>query len=148
MKKTLLILAAMVFAVTACEKNTYVDGNYSATYDNPDANGWKAFVEFTLTDDQISDVDYDEINTDDDLKSTDTEYHALMASMRDTDPSIFIPQIEAAIANTSILPNYDLIDAITGATGSSNNANELMEAALDAAIDGEPTVVIPQPDQK
>ncbi len=149
MKKSLLILAAIVFAVTACDKNTYVDGNYTATFDEPDSHDWTAFVEFTLISDEISNVDYDEINSEGSLKSTDTAYHAYMASIKDTDPSIFIPQIEAAIANTAIAPEYDPIDAVSGATGSSENANLLMEAALDAAKDGEPTEVsIPQPEEE
>lgn len=148
MKKTLLILVAIVFVVTACDKNTYVDGNYAATFDGPDSHGWTPFVSFTLTDDQISNVDYDEIHDDGNLKSTDTEYHAYMASLRDTDPSIFIPQIEAAIANTTIAPEYEPIDAISGATSSSSKANLLMEASLDAAVEGEPVeVVIAYPEE-
>jgi major membrane immunogen (membrane-anchored lipoprotein) len=141
MKKTLLILAAIVFAVTACEKQTYVDGSYKATFDSA-SHGWTDYVSFTLTGDEISDVDYDAVDAAGNLKSTDTAYNNNMGSLRDTKPEIFMPQIEAAVANTTIVPEYEPIDAITGATGSSGNVNLLMEAALNAAIDGEPTEVV------
>lgn len=147
MKKTLLILVAIVFAVTACEKNTYVDGTYSATYEELDSHGWNAFVEFKLTDDVISDVDFDYLDADGNRKSLDTAYNANMLRIRGiTNPETYCPQIEAAIAATTIVPEYEAIDAVTGATGSTENANMLMEAALNAAIEGEPTdVTIPQP---
>ncbi len=140
MKKTFLILVAIVFVVTACNKNTYVDGDYRATFDSP-SNGWTDYVSFTLIDDQISNVDYDAVNAEGDLKSTDSAYNANMGSQRDTKPEIFMPQIEAAIANTTIVPEYEPIDAISGATGSSADANLLMEAALNLAVDGEPTEI-------
>ena len=147
MKKTLLILVAIVFAVTACEKNTYVDGSYSATYNEADSRGWNTVVEFTLTDDVISNVDFDDFDSDNNRKSQDSAYNASMLDITGvTNPETYAPQIEAAIANATIVPSYEPIDAITGATGSSNSANMLMEAALNAAVDGESTdVVITRP---
>jgi major membrane immunogen (membrane-anchored lipoprotein) len=150
MKKTLLILVAAVFAVTACDKQTYVDGTYTATFNEPHY-GWTDYVSFTLTEDVISDVDFDAVNDADDLKSLDSAYNANMLATADvaTNPETFMPQIEAAIANTAIVPEYVPIDAISGATGASDNANALMEAALNAAIDGElKDVVISYPEEK
>jgi major membrane immunogen (membrane-anchored lipoprotein) len=150
MKKTLLILAAIVFAVTACDKQTYVDGTYKATYNEADSRGWNSVVEFTLTDDMISNVDFDDFDSNGNRKSEDTAYNARMLDIGGvTNPEAYIPQIEAAIANATIVPSYEPIDAVTGATGSSNSANELMEAALNAAVDGEPTnVVVTRPTDK
>lgn len=150
MKKTLLVLIAIVFTVTACEKQTYVDGTYTATFDEPHY-GWTDYVSFTLTEDVISDVDFDAVNDAGDLKSTDSAYNANMLANTTgtpTNPETYMPQIEAAISNTAIVPEYEPIDAISGATGSSENANLLMEAALNAAVDGEPTdVVISYPEE-
>ena len=143
MKKTLLILAAIVFAVTACEKQTYVDGNYSATFDEPHF-GWTDYVSFTLTGDEISNIDFDALNAAGDLKSTDTAYNANMWANSDPQnkPELFMPAIEAALANTAIAPEYEPIDAVTGATGSSENVNLLMEAALEIAAEGDVTEVV------
>ena len=150
MKKTLLILVAIVFAVTACDKQTYVDGTYKATYNEPDSRGWNTVVEFTLTEDMISNVDFDDFNADNMRKSEDSAYNARMLEIGGvTNPKTYAPQIEAAIANATITPSYEPIDAITGATSSSNSANMLMEAALNAAVDGEPTdVVVTRPTDK
>ncbi|MDA3823118.1 MAG: FMN-binding protein [Bacteroidales bacterium] len=148
MKKTLLILVAIVFAVTACEKATYMDGEYSATYSEIDSHGWNAFVNFTLTEDVISGVDFDYLDADGIRKSEDADYNERMLSiMGITNPETYVPQIEAALADATINPQFDSIDAITGATSSSHNATILFKAALDAAIDGEPMdVVLTQPD--
>lgn len=150
MKKTLLVLIAIVFTVTACEKQTYVDGTYTATFDEPHF-GWTDYVSFTLTEDVISDVDFDAVNDAGDLKSTDSAYNANMlenTTGTPTNPETYMPQIEAAISNTAIVPEYEPIDAISGATSASENANALMEAALNAAVDGEPTdVVISYPEE-
>jgi major membrane immunogen (membrane-anchored lipoprotein) len=156
MKKTLLILVAIVFAVTACDKNTYVDGNYSATFDEPHY-GWTSVLEFTLTDDVISDLDFDDFDEDGNRKSEDEAYQDRMyndgfvlvdGDTVRTNPETFTPIIVSALSNATIVPEYEPIDAVTGATSSSNNANALMEAALNAAVDGEPVeVVISYPEE-
>ncbi|MCF8225951.1 MAG: FMN-binding protein [Bacteroidales bacterium] len=147
MKKTLLLLVAIVFAVTACDKGTYVDGTYAAEYDELDSHGWQAFVEFTLTEDVISEVDFDYLNADGLRKSEDTAYQSRMFSIVGVGPVQFIPGIESQIANATIVPQFDSIDGFSGATSSSHNATELVKAALDAAKDGEPTsIVVPQPE--
>jgi major membrane immunogen (membrane-anchored lipoprotein) len=155
MKKSLLILAALVFAVTACDKNTYVDGNYSATFDEADSRGWNTVVEFTLTDDVVSNVDFDDFDQDGNRKSEDEAYQDRMyngafvlvdGDTVRTNPETFTPVIESALSNATIVPEFEPIDAVAGATSSSGNANALMEAALNAAVDGDPTdVAIPRP---
>ncbi len=146
MKKTLLILVAIVFAVTACDKQTYVDGTYYATYSELDSHGWNAFVEFTLTEDVVSDVDFDYLDSAGNRKSEDSAYNANMLAIRGiTNPAMYVPQIEASLANATIVPDFDSIDVVTGATSSTLNANVLFGAALEAAVDGEPaSVTVPQ----
>jgi major membrane immunogen (membrane-anchored lipoprotein) len=142
MKKTLLILVAIVFAVTACDKQTYVDGTYTATFDAADDRGWNSVVVFTLTEDVISNVDFDDFDAEDNRKSEDEAYNDRMQELTGvTNPGVFTPQIEAAIENAEIVPTYVAFDAITGATGSSGNANALVEAALEAAVTGEETEI-------
>jgi major membrane immunogen (membrane-anchored lipoprotein) len=148
MKKTLLILVAIVFAVTACDKSTYVDGTYSAEFDAVDSNGWQAFVSFTLTEDVISDVDFDYYDLDMNRKTEDADYNERMLSITGiTNPEMYAPMIEANIAAATITPEFESIDVVTGATHSSHDADLLVEAALDAARDGTTTdVTLVQPD--
>ncbi len=148
MKKTLLILVAIVFAVSACNKSTYVDGTYKAQYDEIDSHGWQAWVEFTLTEDVISDVDFDYYDANMNRKSEDSAYNARMLSITGvTNPELYSPQIEALIANATIVPQFDSIDVVTGATHSCHDASALVKAALEAAVEGTPTMIeLVQPD--
>ena len=147
MKKILLILVSIVFMVSACEKNQYVDGTYGATYDAIDSHDWRAFVEITVSDDIITDADFDYWDaTDDTLKSEHPGYNATMLAIKGINPEIFCPLIEQAILDAEIVPQFDSINAVTGATHSSHNASELVEAALESAMDGGGDVILTQPD--
>ncbi len=147
MKNLLTVLFAVVLLITGCNKSTYVDGTYHATFDTLDSHGWNAFVQFTLTEDVISAVDFDYYNVDDLRKSEDTAYQTRMSGIVGIGPVEYIPQIEAAITSATIVPQFDSIDAITGATHSSHNATELVKAALEAALEGTPTeIILPQVD--
>ena len=139
MKKTLLILAALVFVVTACEKNTYVDGTYKVTYDAPHY-GYTAFVEFTITGDVVSDADFDYWNDAGDLrKSEDTAYASNMFPVAGTSPDIYCPILEGQLEEAVIVPEFEEINGVTGATGSTAAANHLFGVGLEAALAGEPS---------
>ncbi len=142
MKKTLLFLVAVVFAVTACEKQTYVDGTYEAKFNEP-SHSYTGFLEVTLVNDEITALEFDYMNdTVDLLKSEDEPYAQRMINAgRETTPDVFIPQIESALRNTTIVPEFEEIDAVSGATGSSGEANYLMQQVLDLAVDGEPNSI-------
>jgi major membrane immunogen (membrane-anchored lipoprotein) len=147
MKKTLLILVAIVFVATACENNTYTDGTYAATYDAIDSHDWRAFVEITISDDMITVADFDYWDaTADTLKSEHPGYNATMLAIKGTNPETFCPLIEAAIKDAVIVPAFDSINSVAGATHSSHNASELVAAALESALDAGGDVVIAQPD--
>ncbi len=139
MKKTLLIFVAILFAVTACEKSTYIDGTYKVSYDAPHY-GYTAFIEFTLSGDEVSGVDFDYWNDAGDLrKSEDTEYAGNMFPVAGTSPDIYIPVLESQLEATVIVPELVDIDGVTGATGSTASANHLFGVALEAALSGEPS---------
>jgi len=144
MKKTFLFLLAVVF-ISAC--NTYVDGTYKAEYDALDSHGWKAFVTITLSGDQITDADYDYLNADGERKSEDSAYNASMLAITGvTNPEMYCPEINANIKSAVIVPEFDTIDVVTGATHSCESAIELVKAALESAKDGAGDVVLAQPD--
>jgi len=149
MIRTRFILAAVViFTLTACDKNTNVEGTYTASFDEP-KDGWNTILEFTLNDDNISELDYDDFDNDENRKSLDSTYNAEMKNAGNPMPEFVFPLIESAIMYTSIVPDYEPIDvnALQGATEYFENANILMEFALNAAVEGEHTVVIvPRPE--
>lgn len=157
---TLLFAAALEAAKTGDPLNSvvsqsfnqaYKDGAYVASYDAFDSHGWKAFLEFTLLGDQISNVDFDEVNESGVRKSEDADYNEIMWTIRGiTKPEIFMPQLEANIEAADITsdPPNAVIDAVTGATASSSFAQTLLDAALEAAVSGSPTeILVPQENQ-
>lgn len=146
MKKLLFVFAALLIGLTACEKNQYTDGTYMATFDAVDGHGWRAFVEITIADDMITVADFDYYNaTNDTLKSEDAGYNARMLAIKGiTNPETYCPQIEAALVDAVIVPEFVEIDNVTGATHSVENANELAAAALESALEGGGDVTLPQ----
>ena len=146
MKKLLLILVVVLFAVTACEKAMYVDGTYKATFAEFDDHGWNTFLELTITEDMVSDVDFDYLDSTGNRKSTDAGYQTSMTSYSyaivDGDtvrvgPADYTPAINASIAGAVINPDFSGLDAFAGATHSVENADVLFEAILDAALTGD-----------
>lgn len=145
MKKTLLFVLAVVL-MAACGKTTYVDGTYTAEYDALDSHGWKAFVTIVLSDDVITSADYDYFNADGERKSEDSAYNASMLAIKGINPAMYCPMINTNIMDAVIVPQFDSIDVVAGATHSCENANELVMEALASAKDGAGDVVVPQPD--
>jgi major membrane immunogen (membrane-anchored lipoprotein) len=141
MKKTLLILVAIVFSLTACDKQTYVDGTYKVTFDAP-SHHYTAFMQVTVSADELSAVVFDYINdTVDLLKSEDAAYTSRMLNAGyDAGPDTFLPAIEGYVMDATILPEVDTstVDTYTGATGSSIDAKILLIEAMENALSGEP----------
>lgn len=138
MKKAISILLISIFLATALIAcggggGGYKDGTYKATYDDFDEHGWKAYVEIVISDGEISDVDFDYVNEDGDIKSEDEEYNALMKEKSGSSPEEFSPALEQQLIEKQ---NVKEIDNITGATHSVENFKKLAEAALKNAKSG------------
>lgn len=143
MKKTLSIFIISLMLATilvGCgDSSGYKDGTYKATYDNFDEHGWKAYVEITIKDGKIADVDFDYVNEEGNLKSEDEEYNATMKEASGTSPEEFSPALEQQLIEKQ---NVKEIDNITGATHSVENFKELANAALKNAKSGNTEEVI------
>jgi major membrane immunogen (membrane-anchored lipoprotein) len=130
----LILVAIFALAITACEKEdeyVYEDGTYYAEMAEY-SHGWKAFLEVTIQDDNITSADFDNMDADGNLKSETTVESYPM----DPHPTIWIPDYEARIVAAD-LSDFDEIDVYTGATGAYNQVNALMDAILSAAKDGD-----------
>ena len=142
MKKiAILISAAMMIALVACEKeeeSTYEDGTYRAETAEF-SHGWKNFLEVTIADDEQTSVNFDAVNEEDDtfFKSEATAEQYPM----DPHPSVWIPQIEAQLMAVDIT-SYEGIDGISGATSASNDAEALFDLILEAAKTGDTSTQI------
>lgn len=128
MKKTLLfcltLLAAAVF--TGCGSPKYQDGSYRVEASDYDQQGWKEFVDITVQDGKITEVDFDALNQEDSrLKSEDMEYQkAYREAALGTDPADYSLRLEDSLKERQ---KASEVDAVAGATTSSEHFRTMVE---------------------
>lgn len=129
---TVLVPAALEKAVagdTAKAKvPLYKDGTYKVSADAFDDKGWKAFVEVTIKGDQITAVNFDYTDESGNLKTADAEYKAKQQAFNGTYPEKYTNELEQQLISKQVISK---VDAVSGATTSSSNFNELVQYALD-----------------
>jgi len=106
---------------------SYEDGVYFAQKPDFDERGWKAMATVIVKDGKIAEVFFDEINKEDSLKSFDTEYAANMKEKTGTMPLDAYSKLEQALVSKQ---DPEQVDAVTGATHSSDTFKELVKEAL------------------
>lgn len=109
------------------EQVSYEDGVYFAQKEDFDDHGWKAMATIIVKDGKITHVFFDEINEEDVLKSFDPEYAANMKDKSGTTPLEAYNNLEQALITKQ---NPEQVDAVTGATHSSDTFKELAKEAL------------------
>jgi len=148
MKKSLTVILAVLLIVTlvaGCgqrkpqeqappdqsnsgnENVSYEDGVYYAEKADFDDHGWKAMATVIVNGGKITNVFFDEINEDGILKSFDTEYSTNMKDKSGTTPLDAYNNLEQSLVSKQ---NPDNVDAVTGATHSSDTFKELVKQAL------------------
>ncbi len=129
MKKIMSIsLAAILIAVlfVGCASSKAMkDGSYKAEFAEPDDHGWTEFVEVTVTNAKITDVNFDARNEKGDLKSKDPDYKTAMEGAGfKTWPSDFYPKLSAQLIEKQ---DINQVDSIAGATNSSDSFKKLVK---------------------
>lgn len=135
MKKlfTIALAAVLALSLVACgDSGKIKDGTYTAQLKEP-SHGWTDYLSVTYKDGAITDVDYDSKDEEGNLKSTYAEYGMDFA------PSEWIPQLEA---NVKAAGTADKVEAVAGATSSSNNVKALMKAVEEKAKAGDTTTAL------
>lgn len=114
------------------------DGEYTAevsdAYAQSSGQGWKEYLKITVTDHQISNVEFDALK-DGKKKSEATAEEYPMTPP----PSEWIPKINEAL-RAAEMP--EAMDTVTGATMSSQTARKLYAAVLEAARAGDTQTVV------
>ena len=123
-----LIIAMLMAVVIGCsnDKSKFADGVHTAEGEL-DENGWKPSITITVKDGKIEDVDYDEVNDQGMLKSEDEDYAATMESVSGITPEDAYEQLEKALKSSQ---DVDKVDAVSGATGSSEQFKKVAKEAL------------------
>lgn len=122
----LIIVLVLSFTVGCTNTATLTDGEYTAESE-PDDHGYKGVINITVTGGKIETVDYDEYNAEGKRKSEDTEYAESMKGVSGVTPAGAYEQLEQALITKQ---NPDQIDAVTGATSSSELFVRLAKEAL------------------
>lgn len=130
MKKilALALTAVLALALVACSSGPK-DGEYTAEYKNA-SYGWKEYLTVTYKGGAVADVDFDAKDEKGALKSEATDY------AMDPLPSVWMPQIEESIKSKGE------VEAVAGATNSSNSAKELLAAVNELVKAGKPGTTV------
>lgn len=147
MKKiiTLILSGVLVLGLVGCgtkeNKDTkvptdtkttvkYKDGTYTAKGEI-DERGWQPVVELTIKDGKIAKTTYNEFNKDGGKKSEDKTYNDNMKAKSNTSPKEAYPKLEEKLV---AVQDVDKVDAVAGATHSSDSFKQLSKKALEQAV--------------
>ena len=140
---TLLAVSCVSWSGEWPSASPYRDGEYFVTYSHVDGEGWQAFVQITTKRSQITGVVFDAVNPAGEMKSQDIAYARQMREETGLTPSAVIRELEVNL----IASQSAAVDAITGATRSTNQFKELAGKALELARRGRQEIaVLDQPD--
>lgn len=136
-RRVISLLAVAALATTVfvgcgnkeeAKKDGLKDGKYSQKSE-ADERGYVASIEIEVKDGKIATVKYDEAN-DKGSKLADAEYNTNMKAKSGTNPETAFPALEKALVEKQ---NVADVDAITGATHTTENFKTLAEKALAEA---------------
>ena len=134
-RRILSLLAVAALATTifvgcgAKEEAGLKDGTYEATGEKDD-KGNTASIKIEVKDGKIATVKYDEVSSEGVSKLDNEEYNTNMKSVSGSNPIEAFPALEKALVEKQ---DVAAVDAVTGATSSSNNFKTLAEEALSKA---------------
>ena len=134
MKRIVVMLISILFVLglfTACggggDDFPKPSDNVVVAEDDFDSHGWKGKIAITFDGDNISKVDFDEINKDGDRKSKDEAYAENMKPASGITPAEAYVQLEKQLVEKQEVSD---VDAVSGATSSSERFIDLAKEAL------------------
>lgn len=110
------------------------DGEYSLEEKNIGSTGWKAFLNMTVKDGKIVDADYNYLNADGELKTSDEGYQEKMTEIAGTGPQDYIPALNNDLVEKQ---NAGEVDIVTGATHSAHTFKLYAAQLINAAQKGD-----------
>ncbi|MGY3778310.1 FMN-binding protein [Isobaculum melis] len=109
------------------------DGEYKLEEKKYDDKGWKAEFGITVAEGKITKSTFDYVNEEGKLKSEDKDYQEMMEKQAGTGPADFIPELNDALVKEQSAD----VDAVTGATHTSESFKEYAQKLIDAAEKGD-----------
>lgn len=106
------------------------DGVYTAEEAQFDDHGWKAITTVVVKDGKIANVFYDEVNKDNQIKSLDQDYATNMKAKTNVTPLDAVSKLSASLIEKQ---DPTKVDAVTGATGTTDKFKTMVAEALKGA---------------
>jgi len=131
--------AAATNAAEPAVAGAFTDGTYKAEYDRNDVRNWKAYVEVTVKDGKIEKAYYDYGNDAGELRTENENYIKGFSEANKMTPREAFDKLGVNLVSVQ---DASKVDAVSGATHSSRNFNELAAAALEKAKAGDTTVAV------
>ncbi|MDI6600852.1 MAG: FMN-binding protein [Thermoanaerobacteraceae bacterium] len=103
------------------------DGVYTAEEAQFDDHGWKAITTVVVKDGKITNVFYDEVNQDNQIKSLDQDYATNMKAKSGETPLDAVAKLSASLLEKQ---DPEKVDAVTGATGTTDKFKSIVSEAL------------------
>ncbi|MGG7142170.1 FMN-binding protein [Clostridium nigeriense] len=134
-KKVISLLAVAALATTIfvgcgnkeeAQEAGLKDGTYTKTSAKDD-KGYTASIEIEVKDGKIATVKYDEVAEDGTSKLNNEEYNTNMKNVSGSNPIEAFPALEKALVEKQDVAS---VDAVTGATSTSDKFKSLAEEAL------------------
>lgn len=125
-----------VLLMAGCSSAGYRDGSYRAEAADFDQSGWKDYVQLTVSDGKVTEIEYDAISKEDGRKKTeDLEYQQ---QYRDaglgTDPADYTAKLEDSYLECQ---KSSGVDSVSGATVSTGRFKDLVGALEKRMEQGE-----------
>lgn len=136
----LCLAIVLLLAVSGCKakKSGLVDGYYTAEM-SAFSHGWKEFVSIRISDGKIVTVEYNAKSPSGFIKSWDIQYMRNMNGVTGTYPNRYTRAYAASLLEAQ---SVEGIDAVSGATSSGGNFEQMVALLLDKAKAGDTTVGI------
>ncbi|WP_062353681.1 extracellular electron transfer flavoprotein PplA [Bacillus kwashiorkori] len=114
------------------------DGEYKLAEKNIGSTGWKTYINMTVKDGKISEVDYNYVNAEGQLKTDDEDYQKTMTEKSGVGPQDFVPALSNDLVEKQSAGD---VAVVTGATHSSHSFKMYAAQLINAAQKGNTTPI-------
>ncbi|MCO7125870.1 FMN-binding protein [Sporolactobacillus shoreicorticis] len=115
------------------------DGTYSLKEKELDSHGWKATMSITVKDGKITKSNYNYVNKNGELKSENAAYEKAMKAKNGIGPKEYIPKLNQALVASQ---DAQQVEAVSGATESSDHFTNYAQQLIQAAQKGDTTPIV------
>ncbi len=139
----ILFLVAFTTAILTGCAPSYIDGNYRVEMSDYDSLGFKEFLTATVTNGEVVSVNIGAVDRSGVTKTDNEEYRIAMELATGTNPETVYETLDGRYLLLAQDQNNDeSVDAVAGATITSNNYAALFEELKKSFVTGETLIIV------